>query len=174
MEQGRNRCRSDVDVPAYRPNSDFSLDRRTPAVAILTAILNTLIVLTCLFLICLILIQRGKGGGLAGAFGGVGGSSAFGTKSGDVFTRVTMVVASVWIILSMILVVLYNQGGQSAWGTDSNVEVSKEIAPKSSKGKAKAGVPGAPKPAEGTGGASSPVTVPPIPDAPTSTPASSK
>ena len=52
------------------------------------------IVLTCLFLICLILIQRGKGGGLAGAFGGVGGSSAFGTKSGDVFTRVTMVVAA--------------------------------------------------------------------------------
>ena len=50
--------------------------------AILTAILNTLIVLLSLFMICLILIQRGKGGGLAGAFGGVGGSSAFGTKSG--------------------------------------------------------------------------------------------
>jgi preprotein translocase subunit SecG len=143
-------------------------------VAILTAILNTLIVLTCLFLICLILIQRGKGGGLAGAFGGVGGSSAFGTKAGDVFTRVTMVVASVWIVLSMILVVLYNQGGQSAWGTDSNVEISKEIAPKSTKGKTKAGVPVAPKPIEGTGGASSPVTLPPIPDSPTSTPAPSK
>src|SRR3954466_14363251 len=107
----------------------------TPLVVVLTAIFNTLIILVSFFLICLILIQRGKGGGLAGAFGGVGGSSAFGTKAGDVFTRVTMVVASVWIILSMILVVLYNQGGQSAWGTDSNVEVSKEIAPKSPKGK---------------------------------------
>ena len=47
-------------------------------------IFNTLIVLVSLFLICLILIQRGKGGGLAGAFGGVGGSSAFGTKAGDI------------------------------------------------------------------------------------------
>jgi preprotein translocase subunit SecG len=48
-------------------------------VGVLTAIFNTLIILTSLFLIFLILIQRGKGGGLAGAFGGVGGSSAFGT-----------------------------------------------------------------------------------------------
>ncbi len=101
--------------------------------AILSAIINALIVLTCLFLICLILIQRGKGGGLAGAFGGVGGSSAFGTKSGDVFTRVTMIVASVWIVLSMISVVLYNQGGQSAWGNDASASASKEVAPKAGK-----------------------------------------
>ena len=39
--------------------------------AILSGILNSLLVLTSLFLICLVLIQRGKGGGLAGAFGGV-------------------------------------------------------------------------------------------------------
>ena len=38
-----------------------------------------------LFLIALVLIQRGRGGGLAGAFGGAGGQSAFGTKAGDVF-----------------------------------------------------------------------------------------
>ena len=45
----------------------------------LIGILNALIVLGSLFMICIILIQRGKGGGLAGAFGGAGGSSAFGT-----------------------------------------------------------------------------------------------
>ena len=101
--------------------------------AILTAILNTLIIIVCVFMVCLILIQRGKGGGLAGAFGGVGGSSAFGTKSGDVFTRVTMVVATVWIILSMLLVVLYNQKAESAFDDGSNTSVSKELAPKSSK-----------------------------------------
>src|SRR4051794_15224986 len=39
---------------------------RTKPVAILTLILNILLVLTSLFLICLVLIQRGKGGGLAG------------------------------------------------------------------------------------------------------------
>ncbi len=49
-----------------------------------------------LFLIMLILIQRGKGGGLTGALGGPGGQSAFGSKAGDTFTVVTVVVASIW------------------------------------------------------------------------------
>ena len=44
----------------------------------LLGFLNLVIVILTLFLIILILIQRGKGGGLAGAFGGMGGSSAFG------------------------------------------------------------------------------------------------
>ncbi|MGC3969005.1 MAG: preprotein translocase subunit SecG [Pirellulales bacterium] len=44
-------------------------------------------------------VQRGNGGGLAGALGGMGGQSAFGTKAGDVFTRVTIVVAAIWILL---------------------------------------------------------------------------
>jgi preprotein translocase subunit SecG len=145
-------------------------------VAILTAILNTIVVVICLFLICLILIQKGKGGGLAGAFGGVGGSSAFGTKAGDVFTRVTVVVAAVWIFLSLILVVLYNQGGQSAWGNDTNAAASREVAPRSTKGKgttAPAGTTNAPTPAAPAPASSSasgasptaPVSVPAIPDA---------
>ena len=49
-----------------------------------------------LFLIMLILIQRGKGGGLTGALGGPGGQSAFGSKAGDTFTVITVVVASLW------------------------------------------------------------------------------
>ena len=51
------------------------------------------------FLILLVLVQRGRGGGLAGALGGMGGSSAFGAKAGDVFTRITIVAAAVWIFL---------------------------------------------------------------------------
>ena len=39
-------------------------------------LLMFVLLLTCLFLIVLVLIQRGKGGGLAGAFGGMGGQSA--------------------------------------------------------------------------------------------------
>jgi preprotein translocase subunit SecG len=48
------------------------------------------------FLVLLVLIQRGKGGGLTGALGGPGGQSAFGSKAGDTFTVITIVVASVW------------------------------------------------------------------------------
>ncbi|MEO6811878.1 MAG: preprotein translocase subunit SecG [Isosphaeraceae bacterium] len=83
--------------------------------AFFIGLLNFLLILSSVFLICLILIQRGKGGGLAGAFGGMGGSSAFGTKAGDVFTRVTIGIALVWIILNMLLVVLHNRPHSSAF-----------------------------------------------------------
>src|SRR3954471_15116499 len=60
--------------------------------------------LLSIFLILVILVQRGRGGGLAGALGGMGGQSAFGTKAGDLFTRVTIVVATIWILVCMLAV----------------------------------------------------------------------
>jgi preprotein translocase subunit SecG len=65
-------------------------------------IVNVLLIGIALFLILLVLVQRGRGGGLAGAFGGPGGQSAFGSKAGDAFTRVTIYVAAAWILLLMI------------------------------------------------------------------------
>ena len=53
------------------------------------------------FLILVVLVQRGRGGGLTGALGGMGGQSAFGTKAGDLFTRITIVVAALWVLVSM-------------------------------------------------------------------------
>ena len=73
-------------------------------------LLMILLLFTALFLILLVLVQRGKGGGLAGAFGGMGGQSAFGTKAGDLFTRITIGVAAFWIILCMITVKLLGTG----------------------------------------------------------------
>jgi preprotein translocase subunit SecG len=104
-------------------------------VGVLTVILNTLSILVSLFLICLVLIQRGKGGGLAGAFGGVGGSSAFGTKAGDTFTRITVITAAVWILLLMLLVIITNRRPTSAWGADTSTSASRDAG--SSRGKAK-------------------------------------
>lgn len=52
-----------------------------------------------LFLVLLVLVQRGRGGGLTGALGGPGGQSAFGTKAGDLFTKITVGVAAAWIFL---------------------------------------------------------------------------
>ena len=70
-----------------------------------------LMFLFALFMILLVLVQRGKGGGLAGALGGMGGQSAFGTKAGDLFTKVTIVVAAFWIILCMVTVRVAGQAG---------------------------------------------------------------
>lgn len=49
-------------------------------------------------MILIILIQRGKGGGLVGAFGGAGGNSAFGRKSTDVFVKITVVTTIIWFV----------------------------------------------------------------------------
>src|SRR5256885_8082947 len=72
--------------------------------SLLADLLNVLILVLSLFLILLILIQRGKGGGLIGALGGAGGSSPFGSRAGDQFTRWTIYLAIAWLLLTMIQV----------------------------------------------------------------------
>jgi preprotein translocase subunit SecG len=67
--------------------------------SLVTTLFGLALALTAIFLILLVLVQRGRGGGLAGALGGMGGSSAFGAKAGDIFTRITIGAASVWIVL---------------------------------------------------------------------------
>ena len=70
----------------------------------MTTFMGLLLAGTAIFLILLVLVQRGRGGGLAGALGGMGGQSAFGAKAGDVFTRITIVTAVVWIVLCVVAV----------------------------------------------------------------------
>jgi len=65
---------------------------------------------TAIFLILLVLVQRGRGGGLAGALGGMGGSSAFGAKAGDVFTKITIGAATFWILLCIAATKLISTG----------------------------------------------------------------
>lgn len=67
-----------------------------------------LLFLVSLFLILLVLVQRGKGGGLTGALGGMGGQSAFGTKAGDAFTRITIITTLIWITLCMVTISRFN------------------------------------------------------------------
>ncbi|EMI42680.1 preprotein translocase subunit SecG [Rhodopirellula sp. SWK7] len=62
-------------------------------------VLGMLMAFLSVFLIMLILLQRGRGGGLSGALGGAGGQSAFGSKAGDTFTVLTISLAGVWIFV---------------------------------------------------------------------------
>ena len=65
--------------------------------------LAILFLLVSIFMMLVILIQKPKGGGLAGAFGGGGGSAhaAFGAKTGDVLTVVTVVFFVLFLVLAM-------------------------------------------------------------------------
>src|SRR5438045_8550336 len=68
----------------------------------------SLLVVVCLFLVLLVLIQKGRGGGLSGAFGGAGGNTAFGAKTGDVLTWATSVVFGIFLVLAITLNLLAN------------------------------------------------------------------
>ena len=68
-----------------------------------------LFILVCLLLILLILIQKGRGGGLASAFGGAGGNTAFGSKTGDVLTWATSIVFGVFLLLAVGLNLMSNE-----------------------------------------------------------------
>lgn len=86
-------------------------------------ILKLLLGGVAVFLILLVLVQRGRGGGLAGALGGMGGSSAFGAKAGDVFTRITIISAAVWIVLC-IAAAKFVPSGESRLGDDDAAPAS--------------------------------------------------
>jgi len=85
------------------------------------ALLGWLMGFLSLFLILLVLVQRGKGGGLTGALGGPGGQSAFGSKAGDTFTVITVIVASIWGFTCAFTMWLLGTHAPSVTFKDSNI-----------------------------------------------------
>jgi len=67
--------------------------------------------IVAILLMIVILLQRGKGVGLAGAFGGAGGGTAFGAKTGDVLTWVTIVFALVLLTFAVALNYVFKSTG---------------------------------------------------------------
>jgi len=72
-------------------------------VGVLITLLTVVLVINCLGLVGLILIQRGKGGGLAAAFGGGGMEQAFGTRAATLAQKATAVMAVIFLALSVAL-----------------------------------------------------------------------
>ena len=68
-----------------------------------------LFLIVAIFLVLLVLIQKGRGGGLSGAFGGGGGNTAFGSKTGDVLTWATSIVFGVFLLLGIVLNIVANK-----------------------------------------------------------------
>ena len=79
-------------------------------------------IIICLLLLFVVLIQKGRGGGLSGAFGGAGGHSAFGAKTGDVFTWITVVLAGLFILVSTGLNYVFLQQKSELPTTPTGVE----------------------------------------------------
>ena len=70
-------------------------------------------ILVCLALVGTVLIQSGKGGGLAGgAFGGSAQTVFGGRGATDFITRATMVLGVTFFVTSMVLALLSAGGGR--------------------------------------------------------------
>jgi preprotein translocase subunit SecG len=70
-------------------------------------VLISLFVLTCLVLSLVILLQQGRGGDIASAFGGSSSQAAFGARSGaTLLTKATSIAAALFMILALALSIL--------------------------------------------------------------------
>jgi len=85
---------------------------------VLTTVSMVLFLLCAVILVLLVLIQRGRGGGLAGAFGGPGGHSAFGTKTADVFIKATAVLGAIFFILAIVTALLVRYQQSALWSAE--------------------------------------------------------
>ncbi len=77
-------------------------------------LLTSLYVFVCLVLLLVILLQQGKGGDMASAFGGGSSQTAFGARGGaTVLTKLTAVFAGLFMIGALTLTVVGERGSSS-------------------------------------------------------------
>jgi preprotein translocase subunit SecG len=96
--------------------------------------IGALFLVICFLLIVVVLLQKGRGGGLSAALGGMG-SSAFGTRTGDVFTWVTIVLTGLFLLLAVAASLIFHPAAErvatptflpepGALGEPTNVNIS--------------------------------------------------
>ena len=74
----------------------------------------TLYVLSCFLLLLVVLLQQGKGGDIASAFGGGGSQTAFGARGGaTVLTRATAILGAIFMVGAVLLAVVGRPGSGS-------------------------------------------------------------
>ena len=77
------------------------------ALSFIKNVVAVLFVICCVSLVLIVLIQKGRGGGLSGAFGGAMASGILGSKTGDFLTWVTIVLAGVFLLLAVVMAKIY-------------------------------------------------------------------
>jgi preprotein translocase subunit SecG len=78
-------------------------------------VLIALYVLVCLVLSLVILLQQGRGGDIASAFGGSSSQAAFGARSGaTMLTKATSVAAVLFMLIALVLSIYGQRGGSGS------------------------------------------------------------
>jgi preprotein translocase subunit SecG len=77
------------------------------AASVIMNIIAALWFICAIVLVLVVLIQKGRGGGLSGAFGGGMGSSLLGSKTGDFLTWVTIALVAIFLVLAVFMAKYY-------------------------------------------------------------------
>jgi preprotein translocase subunit SecG len=90
------------------------------------AALSVLHVIVCIFLIAVVLLQRGKGAEMGAVFGGGASSTVFGSSgAGNFLTLLTKICAAVFMLTSLSLSYLFTQqAGEGLF--EGGIEASQE------------------------------------------------
>jgi len=96
------------------------------------ALVMTVHVVVCVFLIIVVLLQSGKAADLAGAFGGMGSQTAFGPRgSATLLSKATTVSAVVFMVTSLSLSILATRSaGLGTTVLDTTPQKAAPVAPK--------------------------------------------
>ncbi len=94
----------------------------------LMVFLTVVYVIACLFLVFVVLIQKGEGGGLGGAFGGGAVDVAFGAKADMTWKRATAVCATIFMTLAMVLGVMHHQMDKRSLAAEQAAEAARKRA----------------------------------------------
>ena len=77
----------------------------------LSILLSGVYVLVCFVLLLVVLLQQGKGGDIAAAFGGSGSQAVFGARAGaSLLTRATTVLGTLFMVGAMVLAIMGQRG----------------------------------------------------------------
>lgn len=77
------------------------------AVIFVMKVVAALFIISAVTMILVILIQKGKGGGLSSAFGGGMASGLLGSKTGDFLTWVTISLVGAFLVLAVLMAKFY-------------------------------------------------------------------
>src|SRR3984893_1077324 len=78
-------------------------------------LITTIHVIVCFFLIIVVLLQSGKSGDIAAAFGGMGSQTAFGPRgAATALSKATTWSTVIFMITSITLSIMASRGGSSA------------------------------------------------------------
>jgi preprotein translocase subunit SecG len=77
----------------------------------LTTFLDIVHIFVCAFLMLVVLLQQGKGGGMGAAFGGGATAQVFGGRgAGNILTRATAICAGIFMLTSVSLAYVSSSG----------------------------------------------------------------